>query len=96
LQTRAANARRCYNSALASDPTIEGLVRIGVRIGPDGSVCSTRIVASTVPADLAMCVLHLFDVPSLPAPVGGCIDAEIPMAFKPQTPPPASSTPSTP
>jgi hypothetical protein len=39
LQVRAAQARRCYNSALAQDSSLKGKVTIAVRIGPSGNVC---------------------------------------------------------
>ena len=95
LQQRAAGSRRCYNIALTSDATLQGVVQVAIRIGPDGTVCSKKVAASSMPPDMTSCVLQMFDQVTYPPPTGGCIDAVVPMSFKPQTPqaPPASSGP---
>jgi len=46
LQVRAAQARRCYNQALASDSSLKGHVTVAVRIGPSGNVCSATVASS--------------------------------------------------
>jgi len=87
LQQRAGSARHCYNAALRVDPKLEGLLRVAVRIAPDGNVCSVAATESSVPADMAECVLGAFRGTAYPAPVGGCVDATVPMSFKAQAPP---------
>jgi hypothetical protein len=59
---------------------------VTVRVGQDGSVCSLDVLDSTMPADMVDCVLAVFKSASYPAPDGGCINATVPMAFKPQVP----------
>jgi hypothetical protein len=82
LQGRAAQARRCYNSALAQDATLKGRVTIAVKIAPNGSVCGASVAQTDMPA-VAGCVAGVFRSGSFPAPRGGCVDATVPMNFVP-------------
>jgi hypothetical protein len=84
LQVRAAQARRCYNSALASDSSLKGHVTIAVRVGPAGNVCSANVAANDMgSATVAACAANIFRNASYPAPRGGCVDATVPMSFVP-------------
>jgi hypothetical protein len=86
LQVRAAQARRCYNSALARDPSLKGHVSISVRVAPSGNVCSATVASNDMgsPA-VANCAANIFrSAGGLPSPRGGCVDANVPMAFVPQ------------
>lgn len=86
LQVRAAQSRRCYNQALASDSSLKGHVSIAVRVGPAGNVCSAAVAANDMgsPA-VAQCAANIFrSAGSYPAPRGGCVDATVPMSFVPQ------------
>jgi hypothetical protein len=88
LQVRAAQARRCYNQALASDSSLKGHVTVSVRIGPGGNVCSATVASNDMgSAGVANCAANLFrNVGSYPSPRGGCVDATVPMSFVPQAP----------
>ena len=86
LQTRAVDARRCYNKALASDPSLQGKSDVHVRIGQDGTVCSVEVLASSLPTDMNACVLGVYHQATYPAPVGGCIVAGVPITFVPLAP----------
>jgi outer membrane biosynthesis protein TonB len=85
LAVRQSQARRCYNQALARDPSLKGRVSIGVRIGPAGNVCSVGVESNDMgtPA-VANCAANIFRNASYPAPKGGCVDANIPLKFVPQ------------
>jgi hypothetical protein len=74
--------RRCYGEALRATPTLEGRTTLSLRIGADGSLCSSRVKTSDMPADVNDCLLGLFQRQTYPAPSGGCIDAEVPLSFK--------------
>jgi outer membrane biosynthesis protein TonB len=89
LQGRAAATRRCYNEALRSDPKVVGKMRVRVRVGADGSVCSTDVVASDMPTTMDECARGVLGKGPYPAPNGGCIDAEVPMSFVPMNVPDA-------
>jgi hypothetical protein len=84
LQVRAAQARRCYNSALASDSSLKGHVTIAVRVGPAGNVCSANVASNDMGSgNVAACAANIFRSASYPAPRGGCVDATVPMSFVP-------------
>jgi len=86
LQVRAAQARRCYNQALSQDATLKGRVSINVRIGTGGNVCSATVAANDMgSATVANCAANVFRTAAgYPAPRGGCVDANVPLNFKPQ------------
>lgn len=87
LQKRAANSRRCYERALASDKTLRGRVTAHVTVGADGSLC--EVSAETEERDLASvasCVANQFRTPEhLPAPEGGCAAINVPIRFVPRS-----------
>jgi hypothetical protein len=86
LVARAAQARRCYNSALAQDSSLKGHVTITVRVGPTGNVCSANVTANDMgtPA-VANCAANIFrQSGTLPSPSGGCVEAPVPLSFVPQ------------
>jgi hypothetical protein len=87
LQVRAAQARRCYNQALASDSSLKGHVTVEVRIGPGGNVCSANVASNDMgSATVANCAANIFRASGgYPPPRGGCVVATVPMSFVPQT-----------
>jgi hypothetical protein len=85
LQARAGQARRCYNQALSQDSSLKGHVSINVRIGPSGNVCSATVGANDMGSpNVANCAANVFRTAAgYPAPRGGCVDANVPLNFKP-------------
>jgi hypothetical protein len=85
LQVRGAQARRCYNEALARDSSLRGHVSLAVRIGTAGNVCSVNVASNDMgtPA-VANCAARILGAGSYPTPRGGCVDATVPLAFVPQ------------
>lgn len=84
LQVRAAQARRCYNQALAQDSTLRGHVSIAVRISGSGSVCSANVASNDMGTPtVAQCAANVFRSGNYPAPHGGCVDANVPLSFVP-------------
>jgi hypothetical protein len=86
LQMRGAQARRCYNQALASDSTLKGHVQITVRVGPSGNVCSANITSNDMSnPSVANCAAQILRTTGgFPAPQGGCVDVGVPLSFVPQ------------
>ena len=84
LQARGNQARRCYNSALASDSSLRGHVTIAVKVGPGGNVCSASVAGNDMgsPA-VANCAANILRNASYPAPKGGCVVATVPLSFVP-------------
>jgi hypothetical protein len=85
LQMRGAQARRCYNQALAQDSSLKGHVTIAVRIGPQGNVCSANVASTDMGgSSVGACAANIFRNAQYPAPRGGCLDANVPLNFVPQ------------
>ncbi len=64
---------------------MRGAIRVFVRIAENGA-CETRVSESDMPQGMTACALRFFegaDANSYPPPVGGCIDATVPMSFVP-------------
>jgi TonB family protein len=77
-------ARRCYYDALAKNADLKGRVVVSVRVGPSGQVTSATIASNeTGDAALASCVAQKFRTAQLSAPLGGCVDAQVPLNFVP-------------
>jgi len=85
LKVRQSQARRCYNQALAQDAQLKGHVSIAVRISPSGNVCSANVASNDMGTPVvANCVANIFRNAAYPVPRGGCVEANVPIAFVPQ------------
>ena len=86
LASRARQAHRCYDNALAQDATLRGKVAIAVRIGSNGQACSAGVASNemTSAPTVAACVAGYFRGQNFPAPKGGCVDVNIPINFVPR------------
>lgn len=86
LTNRGAQARSCYNQALASDSTLKGNVNIGVKVGANGEVCGAYVAGNDMGgsggAYVGNCAVGVFRGATYPPPRGGCVDASIPLSFK--------------
>jgi hypothetical protein len=85
LQFRVKQAHRCYDNALAQDPTLRGKVTVAVRIGANGQTCSAGIASNEMSSpQVASCVSGYFRGANFPSPKGGCVDVNIPINFVPR------------
>ena len=86
LSFRAKQAHRCYDNALAQDPTLRGKVSIAVRIGANGTACSAGVASNELASapGVATCVVNYFRGQAFPSPKGGCVDVNIPINFVPR------------
>ena len=85
LQFRVKQAHRCYDNALAQDPTLRGKVTVAVRIGANGQTCSANVASNEMGSPtVASCVSGYFRGANFPAPKGGCVDINIPINFVPR------------
>jgi outer membrane biosynthesis protein TonB len=86
LAGKAGAARRCYERALLQNATLQGRMVVGVRVGPQGEVCSANITQNAIgDPGLANCVVGMFRSSTFPPPQGGCVDTAVPMNFVPKT-----------
>jgi hypothetical protein len=85
LAFRAKQAHRCYDTALAQDPSIQGHVKIGVRVASNGAVCSANVASNDLSnASVGGCIANMFrQAGHFPPPKGGCVDANVPIALMP-------------
>jgi len=86
LSAKAAQARPCYERALRQNSHLQGRMKVSLRVGPNGSVCSASVTLNEVgDPGVATCVLQMFRSSTFAAPQGGCVDAEVPLRFEPKT-----------
>lgn len=87
LAMRTRSAHRCYDNALAQDPTLKGKMTISVRVATNGVSCPNGVsIASNdmgSPA-VANCVAGYYRGQQFPTPSGGCADVNIPINFVPR------------
>jgi hypothetical protein len=76
---------RCYDTALALDPSIMGHVKIGVRVASNGTVCSASVAANDLSnPNVGSCIANMFRQSGhFPPPKGGCVDANVPIVLMP-------------
>lgn len=86
LRGTAGSARGCYERALRTSSMLQGRLKVAVRVGGNGSVCSASIVEDGLHSgEVSSCVLGLFRGRPFPAPGGGsCVDVTVPLSFTPQ------------
>ena len=86
LRGTAGAARGCYERALRTNSMLQGRLRVAVRVGSNGSVCSASITEDALHSpEVSSCVLGLFRGKPFPPPSGGsCLDVNIPVSFTPQ------------
>lgn len=85
LSGRAGQSRSCYEKALSSNPTLEGTLTVGVKVGPGGQVCSARVVSDGLrDPGVSNCVVNRFAGSTFPPPQGGCAEVNVPLRFMPK------------
>jgi hypothetical protein len=85
LASKAALARRCYERALRQNSTLQGRMRVAVRVGPNGAVCSANVTQNDLgDMGVASCVAQIFRGATFAPPSGGCVEAQVPIMFSPK------------
>lgn len=80
LSFRARQARRCYESVLAQDPTLHGKLTLALKVGSTGQVCSVGVASNELGSSaVANCIVDRYRSAAFPAPKGGCIQANVPI-----------------
>jgi hypothetical protein len=86
LVRRQAATKPCYNQRLLDDPQLSGRVTVGLRIGPDGRVCSADITRNELgDSGVAECVVDVLQESGYPPPDGGCVEVNVPLRFLPRS-----------
>ena len=85
LADRQVQIRACYEKRLRVDNTLQGTLRLQVRIGNDGKVAATRAGGTLRDPEVFNCVQTLAKKWSFPAPKGGnCAVFDAPYTFTPK------------
>ena len=86
LSGAAGSVRGCYERALRQNQMLQGKLVVAVKIGSHGQACGANLASDTLgdPA-VATCVLQKFRSGTFPAPIGGCVDVNVPISFMPKT-----------
>jgi outer membrane biosynthesis protein TonB len=75
--------RKCYNDALAKDPTLSGSVMVKAQIDAKGAVSSaTPAGTPTLPADLVTCITTQIQKAQFSPPGAGGSTIQIPLKFE--------------
>jgi TonB family protein len=85
LNGKAGQSRGCYEKALSSNSTLSGHMTVAIKINQQGAVCSASVKSDMGNAGVENCVLQNFRATTFPAPKGGCVEAHVPLNFKPKT-----------
>lgn len=82
----ASSVRGCYERALRQNAMLQGKLVVSVKVGPQGSTCSAALTSDTLgDPGVSTCVLQQFRTRKFSAPVGGCVDVNVPISFMPKT-----------
>ena len=86
LRGAANSVRGCYERALRQNQMLQGKLVVAVKVGQHGQACGASLASDTLgdPA-VASCVLQKFRSGTFPAPIGGCVDVNVPISFMPKT-----------
>jgi hypothetical protein len=85
LRTRANQAQRCYEKALAQQESLQGRLTLNLCVGVGGAVCGASISNDTLGSPMvAQCVMNIYRATTFPSPKNGCVDAQVPLNFLPE------------
>ena len=86
LSEAAGSVRGCYERALRQNQVLQGKLVVAVKVGQHGEACGASLASDSLgdPA-VASCVLQKFRSRTFPAPIGGCVDVQVPISFMPKT-----------
>ena len=76
--------RNCYERRLKVNNTLEGRVRLDMRVGRTGAVSGVRTGGSLRDAQVLSCVRNIAQRISFPNPTGGCAVVSAPFNFTPR------------
>jgi len=85
LRSRAGQAQRCYEKALAQQEGLQGKLSVNLCVGVGGAVCSASTSNDSLGSPLvSQCVLNIYRATTFPSPKNGCVDAQVPLNFLPE------------
>jgi len=80
-----ATRRKCYDPALANDPTLQGHVTVRMKIASNGQICSASVAKNDMSStSVGECAARMLLASGrVPAPKGGCVELNFPLNYVP-------------
>jgi hypothetical protein len=77
--------RKCYDPALANDPTLQGHVKLKMKIASNGTICSASVLSNDMPSgSVGECAARMLQSSGhVPPPKGGCVNLDFPLNYVP-------------
>ncbi len=77
--------RKCYEPSLAQDPTLQGHVKVHLKIASNGTICSASVASNDMSvSSVGECAARmLYASGRVPPPRGGCVNVDFPLNYVP-------------
>jgi hypothetical protein len=77
--------RKCYDPALGNDPTLQGHVKVHMKIAGNGQICSANVASNDMSnASVGECAARQLQAAGrVPPPKGGCVFLDFPLNYVP-------------
>ncbi len=77
--------RKCYDPALGNDPTLQGHVKVHMKIASNGQICSASVASNDMSSSsVGECAARmLLSSGHVPPPKGGCVNLDFPLNYVP-------------
>ena len=77
--------RKCYDPALANDPTLQGHVKVHMKIASNGQICSANVASNDMSStSVGECAARMLLASGrVPPPKGGCVNLDFPLNYVP-------------
>jgi len=77
--------RKCYDPALANDPTLQGHVTVRMKIAANGQICSASVLKNDMSStSVGECAARMLLASGhVPPPKGGCVELNFPLNYVP-------------
>ncbi len=77
--------RKCYDPALANDPTLQGHVKVHMKIASNGQICSASVASNDMSTtSVGDCAARMLLASGrVPPPKGGCVNLDFPLNYVP-------------
>jgi hypothetical protein len=77
--------RKCYDPALGNDPTLQGHVKVHMKIASNGQICSASVASNDMSSSsVGDCAARMLLASGrVPPPKGGCVNLDFPLNYVP-------------
>ncbi len=77
--------RKCYEPSLAQDPTLQGHVKVHLKIASNGTICSASVASNDMAStSVGECAARMLQASGrVPPPKGGCVMVDFPLNYIP-------------